>query len=75
MRNPARARYGKQRGTRETDKKIVMSGLVAFVYVVFLALMFPTNTVQSQGTIVNIFAHYFGIFFGLIGFLIMEYLI
>jgi hypothetical protein len=39
--------------------------LVFFIHFVGVLLLFPSNIVQSSGMIVNIFAHYFGVFFGL----------
>lgn len=39
---------------------------ILVVYAACVALLFPTTIVQASGSIVDIFAHYFGVFFGLL---------
>lgn len=40
--------------------------LILLLYLLLLAFLFPSEIVQSSGFVVDILAHYFGIFFGLI---------
>jgi len=51
---------------KEYRNKIIIAILIIVVYFVSLFSLFPTSIVLSQGNIVNIFAHYFGLFFGII---------
>ena len=47
-------------------KKTFAIFLILLVYLGLLALLFPSEIMQSSGFIVDILAHYFGVFFGLI---------
>lgn len=48
-------------------KKLVITSIALFVYFfVFLFSLFPSNIVVSEGAVVNIFAHYIGVFYGVI---------
>lgn len=50
-----------------TAKKKVMIALIAlFVYCYFLFSLFPSNIILPEGNVVNIFAHYIGVFYGII---------
>ncbi|MBC7129710.1 rhomboid family intramembrane serine protease [Candidatus Bathyarchaeota archaeon] len=47
-------------------KKLVTASIAILFYYTFLFSLFPSNIVMPQGNIVNIFAHYIGVFYGII---------
>lgn len=63
-----------RKGTKEKRAKAFTFLLVLSFYFVFLSFLFPENIVQTSGNIVNMFAHIFGVYFGLtIGYLVLRY--
>lgn len=50
----------------EEVKIVVLLLLSAVVYFMFLTGLFPAVLVQAEGSIVNIFAHYFGVLVGIL---------
>lgn len=58
--------YGIRLNGKSEIKRIAIVSISIFLLFTFLSGLFPTNIVQENGkSIVNIFAHYFGVFFGL----------
>lgn len=58
--------YGIRLNGKNEIKRITIVSISVLVLFIFLSGLFPTNIVQQNGTsLVNIFAHYFGVFFGL----------
>jgi len=56
------------------EKKMFLGASVFFVYIFLITTLFPSNILESQGSLVNIFAHYFGVFFGMtMGFIVLKY--
>lgn len=55
-----------RKGSKEEKNKALAIFLSLSVYFFFLSFLFPANIVQSSGNIVNIFAHFSGVFFGLL---------
>ena len=53
-------------GNKKNTRMVLTSFLILLVYFILLPFLFPTNIVQSSGEIVDIIAHYFGVFFGLL---------
>ena len=47
-------------------KKLTATAILLFVYFIFHFSLFPSNIIMVQGNIVNIFAHYVGVFYGII---------
>lgn len=47
-------------------KKLISASIALFVYSAFLFSLFPSNIFMPEGNIVNIFAHYVGVFYGVI---------
>jgi len=59
---------------KKEKRNLLLTVLILFLYFVFLGSLFPANIISSQGSVVNIFAHYFGLFVGLsFAFLIFQY--
>jgi membrane associated rhomboid family serine protease len=56
----------KQNTTRQILRRTVLASLTLYAYFFCLALLFPPSILTPQGGIVNIFAHYFGVFFGML---------
>ncbi len=58
--------YGIRLNGKNEIKRITIVSISVLMLFTFLSGLFPTNIVQQNGTsLVNIFAHYFGVFFGL----------
>lgn len=49
-----------------TKKTAIIALTVVLIYFTFLMSLFPSDIIISQGNAVNIFAHYIGIFYGII---------
>jgi membrane associated rhomboid family serine protease len=47
-------------------RRMLIALLILFIYFIFLSLLFPGNIVIPDGSVVNIFAHQVGVFFGVI---------
>lgn len=63
-----------RKGNREKKVKAFTFLLILSFYFVFLSFLFPETIVQTSGNIVNTFAHFFGVYFGLtIGYLVLQY--
>ena len=63
-----------RKGSKEDKKRALGIFLSLSVYFFFLSFLFPANIVQSSGNIVDIFAHFFSVFFGLlVGYFMLEY--
>lgn len=63
-----------RKGSKEDKKRAVGIFLSLSVYFFFLSVLFPANIVQSTGNVVDIFAHFFSVFFGLlVGYFMLEY--
>lgn len=63
-----------RKGSKEDKKKASGIFLSLVVYFFFLMFLFPANIVQPSGNIVNIFAHFSGVFFGLLfGYFMLQY--
>ncbi len=58
--------YGIRLNGKNEISRVAIVSISMLLLFTFLSGLFPTNIVQENGTsIVNIFAHYFGVFFGL----------
>jgi len=61
------------KGNKDDCIKALATYLILVIYLFSISLLFPTNIIHPSGGIVNIIAHYFGIFFGLLsGNLLFE---
>ncbi|MEM1717043.1 MAG: hypothetical protein QXN24_05440 [Candidatus Bathyarchaeia archaeon] len=47
-------------------RKISFASITIAIYFVFLSFLFPSNIITPEGNIVNIFAHFVGVFYGII---------
>lgn len=47
-------------------KELIITSIALLVYFAFLFSLFPSDIIMLEGNIVNIFAHYIGVFYGII---------
>jgi hypothetical protein len=46
-------------------KTIIDASITVYVYLIFIFLLFPNKTTMPEGSSVNIFAHYVGVYYGM----------